>query len=122
MDKGTVVFINNHELNTGDAYWRDAASFKPERFLQTGKDGVVAVCKPAHFIPFSTGKRTCIGQRLVQSGSFVLLAGLLQRYHVAVDPEHPVVTYTASVALPPDTFPLVFTARTEAAVSVPAPA
>ncbi|XP_034234870.1 cytochrome P450 307a1-like [Thrips palmi] len=118
VDKGTVVFINNHELNTGEAYWEQASKFRPERFLQTGKDGVVQVVKPAHFIPFSTGKRTCIGQRLVQSGSFVLLASLLQHYNVSVDPKHPVVTYTASVALPPDTFPLAFAPRE----SVPAPA
>ncbi|KAJ1525879.1 hypothetical protein ONE63_009071 [Megalurothrips usitatus] len=123
VDKGTVVFINNHELNTGEAYWEDAAAFRPERFLQTAKDGVVHVVKPAHFIPFSTGKRTCIGQRLVHSVSFVLLASLLQHYDIGVDPKHPVVTYTASVALPPDTFPLVFTPRAKQGVAaVPAPA
>lgn len=111
MDKGTVVFINNYELNTGAAYWEQPEAFRPERFLQAARDGSTIVVKPAHFIPFSTGKRTCIGQRLVHSGCFVLLAALLQNYNVTVDPQHPVVTYIASVALPPDTFPLAFAPR-----------
>ncbi|KAK3921920.1 Cytochrome P450 307a1 [Frankliniella fusca] len=121
VDKGTMVFINNHELNTGEAYWDEPAAFRPERFLQTTKDGSTVVVKPAHFIPFSTGKRTCIGYRLVQSCSFVLLASLLQNYNVTVDPAHPVVTYTATVALPPDTFPLAFAPRATTG-AVPAPA
>lgn len=107
MDKGTVVFLNNYELNTGDLYWTEPEAFRPERFLAaTG-----SVVKPEHFIPFSTGKRTCIGQRLVQSCAFVLLASLLQTYDVSAPDVAAIQTFPACVAVPPDSFALVFTPR-----------
>ncbi|XP_063231353.1 cytochrome P450 307a1-like [Bacillus rossius redtenbacheri] len=107
VKKGTVVFINNYQLNTGESYWSKPAEFMPERFLSA--DGHVS--KPKYFIPFSTGKRTCIGQRLVQGFSFLLVASILQSYDVSV-PEGTVIhTPTACVAVPPDTYSLVFTPR-----------
>nr|AVL92854.1 CYP450 [Locusta migratoria] len=108
VDKGTVVFLNNYELNSGETYWAEPAAFRPERFLSA--DGS-AVVKPEHFIPFSTGKRTCIGQRLVQGCSFVLLAALMQTHTVSAPPSGDMQTFPACVAVPPDTFPLVFSPR-----------
>lgn len=105
VDKGTIVFINNYELNQGEDYWDEPGLFKPERFL-TSNGGIV---KPAHFIPFSTGKRTCIGQRLVQCFSFVVLATLLQHYNVSA--KESVKVNPGCVAVPPDCFKLVLTPR-----------
>jgi cytochrome P450 family 307 subfamily A len=51
VPKGTVVFLNNLELNTGAAYWSEPHNFSPERFIVNEQ-----VVKPAHFIPFSTGQ------------------------------------------------------------------
>ncbi|KAG8301239.1 hypothetical protein J6590_057499 [Homalodisca vitripennis] len=103
--KGTVVFLNNYELNLGDAHFKQPEKFQPERFVEKGK-----IKKPQEFIPFSTGKRTCIGHRLVQSFCFTLIASLLGRYHISADLST-VKTYPACVALPPDTFDIHFTAR-----------
>ncbi|KAJ8873945.1 hypothetical protein PR048_024784 [Dryococelus australis] len=109
VKKGTVVFINNYQLNTGEDYWVKPTEFMPERFLSA--DGHVS--KPKYFIPFSTGKRTCIGQRLVQGFSFLLVASILQHYDVTV-PENTVIrTPTACVAVPPDTYSLIFTPRND---------
>lgn len=108
IEKGTVVFINNYELNLGDEYWTDPEKFQPERFMTSDKK----VIKPEFFIPFSTGKRTCIGQRLVQSFAFVIIASILQRYNVWCSSPETVQTYAACVALPPDTFSLRFKTRT----------
>lgn len=58
----------------------------------------------------STGKRTCIGQRLVQSCSFTLIASLLSNFDVSADLES-VQTVPACVALPPDTFAVTLTPR-----------
>lgn len=104
IKKGTMVFINNYELNVGKEYWEDPEEFRPERFLVNGN-----VVKPAHFIPFSTGKRTCIGQRLVQCFSFIILATLLQHYDISTTDE--VKTQPGCVAVPPDCFKLVLTPR-----------
>lgn len=107
VDKGTVIFINNYELNLGEQYWEDASSFRPERFV-TAEGGIV---KPSHFIPFSTGKRTCIGQRLVQGFTFIMLASLLQQYDIGSSDLSKVVTKPGCMAVPPDCFSLCFTPR-----------
>ncbi|XP_034937201.1 cytochrome P450 307a1-like [Chelonus insularis] len=82
IKKNTVIFINNFNLNLGASYWgEDAHEFKPERFISV-VDGSAKIIKPQHFVPFSTGKRTCIGQRLVQGFAFVVITGLLSKFNV----------------------------------------
>ncbi|XP_017782270.1 PREDICTED: cytochrome P450 307a1-like [Nicrophorus vespilloides] len=105
IEKGTVIFVNNYELNVGEDYWDEPEKFKPERFLSPNGN----VVKPAHFIPFSTGKRTCIGQRLVQSFSFILLTTLFQEYDI--EPACDLKLRPGCVAVPPDCFKLKLTPR-----------
>ncbi|XP_059477628.1 cytochrome P450 307a1-like [Neocloeon triangulifer] len=105
IPKGTVVFLNNYELNTGEEYWKEPETFKPERFVV--EDQVV---KPSHFIPFSTGKRTCIGSKLVQSFTFAVVTSILQNFDISAG-QGKIELPKACVALPPKTFSLVFTAR-----------
>ncbi|CAH0562153.1 unnamed protein product [Brassicogethes aeneus] len=107
VEKGTLIFINNYELNLGEQYWVDPEEFRPERFL-TASGNVV---KPAHFIPFSTGKRTCIGQRLVQCFSFLIVTTLLQQYNLATNGV--AKTKPGCVAVPPDCFKFILTPRTK---------
>nr|UYL69087.1 cytochrome P450 307a1 [Colaphellus bowringi] len=105
ISKGTTVFINNYELNVGKGYWDEPDSFLPERFLSDAGN----VVKPTHFIPFSTGKRTCIGQRLVQCFSLVVIANLLQKYDITGSPD--VELPRGTMAVPPDCFKLILTPR-----------
>lgn len=67
--------------------------------------------KPAHFIPFGTGKRTCIGQQLVNGFSFVLVAGIVQHFDLNVSDPTLLNIKAACVALPPNAFPMVVTSR-----------
>lgn len=64
-----------------------------------------------HFLPFSIGKRTCIGQNLVRGFGFVMLANILQNYNINSIDLSNIKTTAASVALPAVTFPLVLTPR-----------
>jgi len=105
VEKGTLIFINNYEINNSEKYWDAPNEFRPERFIVDGK-----VTRPEYFIPFSTGKRTCIGQRLVQGYSFLLASTILQHFDVTADPLS-IRTYPACVAVPLDTFSLTFTPR-----------
>ena len=117
VPKDTVVFLNNYDLNLGESYWGDnAKNFYPERFLkEMVKNGAMTtkVVKPEHFIPFSTGKRTCIGQKLVQGFAFVVLTSLLSRYDISAPPGVDVMAQMkpSCVAVPSDCFNLVFTPR-----------
>jgi cytochrome P450 family 307 subfamily A len=106
VEKGTVVFINNFLLNCSEKYWEAASEFRPERFIKGGK-----VTRPEFFIPFSTGRRTCIGQRLVQGFAFIIIASVLQHYDISSSNPSSIRTYPACVALPMDTFSLIFKPR-----------
>ena len=64
-----------------------------------------------HFLPFSIGKRTCIGQNLVQGFGFILLANIMQQYNVCTKDITSIKIVPACVALPTKTFPLVFYPR-----------
>lgn len=121
VTKGTVVFINNHKLNTSKTHWTDPEVFRPSRFLEdivddnnngpeTGPKYRLKSNMP-HFLPFSVGKRTCIGQNLVRSFGFVMIANILQGYNVSCRSPEDVKLYKACLALPADTFPLTLSPR-----------
>lgn len=134
VEKGTIVFINNYELNTSPKYWNQPEKFDPSRFLdrtrvrqrrnsqcdsgmesdsersgpirvtETEKEVVTVKKNIPHFLPFSIGKRTCIGQTLVTTMSFVMFANIIQEFDVgAVDAED-LRQKPACVALPKDTY------------------
>ena len=57
-------------------HWGDGKSFRPERFLD--KHGNVQ--KDEHLIPFSTGKRQCLGETLAKTELFLFFTGLVQHF------------------------------------------
>lgn len=146
VEKGTIVFINNYDLNTSEKYWDEPKRFQPERFIETAtfaqirtdlvgsptashdlsgiiknnninasnqdQKQILRVKKNIpHFLPFSIGKRTCIGQNLVRGFSFIILANILQKYNVHTNNPTNIKMFAACVAVPPDTYPLAFTQR-----------
>lgn len=144
VEKGTIVFINNYELNTSDIYWKEPEKFDPERFLEQVSEDAKSSTKQdfhnqdsglesdsdvldskntedkpklkvkkniPHFLPFSIGKRTCIGQSLVRGFSFVMFATIMQHYNVTTTDVRNIKTYPACVAVPPDTFSLILEPR-----------
>lgn len=193
ISKGTIVFVNNYELNTSPRYWTQPEQFKPERFLEyvpihkantnttavpvksvvplmrsnsesdsASDSGVECddtdATKPInkannntddikvqdskannqtihnalpdeqkdnfklrirknipHFLPFSIGKRTCIGQNLVRGFSFIMVANILQQYNVSISDKSLIKMYPGCVAVPTETYPLALTPRTHSA-------
>jgi cytochrome P450 family 307 subfamily A len=146
VTKGTIVFINNYELNTSEKYWDNPKKFDPERFIENATlaqikknlsdspvssqeikniikthninkdneaDKQIKTVKKniPHFLPFSIGKRTCIGQNLVRGFSFVMLANILQKYDVCSNDVNQIKMVPACVAVPPDTYPITFSNR-----------
>jgi cytochrome P450 family 307 subfamily A len=108
VEKGSVVFLNNYELNTSATYWEDPQTFDPSRFVRDGR-----ICKPEYFIPFSTGRRACMGHKIVQNVTFLLTAKLFAEFDIKrpdgddrIDHMQP-----ACLAVPPKAFSLVFAPR-----------
>lgn len=105
VEKGSIVFLNNFEMNTAANLWDEPTKFMPERFL---KDGCLK--KPEYFIPFSTGKRSCVGSKVVANIAFLVVTTLLQRYDISLaegTPELP----RGKISLDWNPFKLVFAMR-----------
>ena len=52
-------------------HWQNGMTFNPDRFLL--KDG--SVKKDEHLIPFSIGKRQCLGETLAKAEMFLFFTG-----------------------------------------------
>ncbi|EDV52846.2 cytochrome P450 307a1 [Drosophila erecta] len=65
-----------------------------------------------HFLPFSVGKRTCIGQNLVRGFGFLLLANIIKNYNVNSADFSKMKLKKSSVALPTKCFKLSLRKRT----------
>ena len=63
------------EILKGD-HWGDGKTFRPERFL----DDQGKVRRDEHFIPFSIGKRQCLGETLAKTELFLFFTGLVQQF------------------------------------------
>ena len=100
VPKDTVIFVNNHKLNMSEELWEEPESFKPERFL----DSQGNFSKPAHFQPFSMGKRSCMGYKMVQNVAFSLAANLILHFDLHSPQWSPEDIPLGMLALPPQPF------------------
>lgn len=76
IPKSAFIISNlGHVLNDPEL-WGDPENFRPERFLS--KNG--AVQKPEYFIPFSTGKRECLGESLARMELYLYFTSMLQHF------------------------------------------
>merc|ERR1719430_1655841 len=71
---GTLVWPLMTELLKG-SYWGDGTTFRPERFL----DSEGKCHKDDHLIPFSIGKRQCLGETLAKAELFLFFSGILHQ-------------------------------------------
>ncbi|EDW67290.2 uncharacterized protein Dvir_GJ23161 [Drosophila virilis] len=117
VTKGTIVFINNYVLNMSQESWRNPNHFCPERKSDANNQLTDELPKfrlrknLPQFLPFSIGKRTCIGQNLVRGFGFILLSNILLRYNISSPDISTIKINPASLALPAKCFPLVLTER-----------
>lgn len=56
VDKGITVTIPVEEIHKDEKYYKEAESFRPDRFLQTEN------VEKSTFIPFGMGPRKCVGK------------------------------------------------------------
>ncbi|OWK11116.1 hypothetical protein Celaphus_00007376 [Cervus elaphus hippelaphus] len=82
LPKGTPVLALLNSVLLDETQWETPRQFNPGHFLDA--DGRF-VKRPA-FLPFSAGRRVCVGESLARSELFLLFAGLLQRYRLLPPP------------------------------------
>ncbi|XP_012509895.1 PREDICTED: vitamin D 25-hydroxylase isoform X2 [Propithecus coquereli] len=78
IPKGTTVITNLYSVHFDEKYWKDPEVFYPERFL----DGNGYFTKKEALVPFSLGRRHCLGEQLARMEMFLFFTALLQRFHL----------------------------------------
>ena len=74
IPKGTNIFVNNHSMNMTSKEWGDGPHlYNPEHFLTTNENGEkVFNARQETFKPFSLGKRSCLGYKIVDKISLLV--------------------------------------------------
>ncbi|KAB1268597.1 Cytochrome P450 2J2 [Camelus dromedarius] len=75
LPKGTTVLTNLTALHTDPTAWATPDTFNPEHFLENGQ-----FKKREDFLPFSVGKRVCLGEQLARSELFIFFTSLVQKF------------------------------------------
>lgn len=83
IPKGTTVIINHWALHRDPNFWKDPETFDPARFLDS--DGKLSA-KPESWLPFSAGRRVCLGEPVAKPNLFLILACLLQKFKIKLPP------------------------------------
>ncbi|XP_038045429.1 cytochrome P450 2U1-like [Patiria miniata] len=102
----TAVFVNLWAILRDPKCWTDPEKFDPARFLS--KDGKT-VERPEAFIPFSFGRRICMGETLAKMEMFLFFVNLLQRFTFSLPAgkPRPSLEGITGVTLAPQPFEIV---------------
>uniref|UniRef100_A0A8C5AIF7 Cytochrome P450 2K1-like n=1 Tax=Gadus morhua TaxID=8049 RepID=A0A8C5AIF7_GADMO len=82
IKKGTVVYPLLTSVLWDETEWESPLSFNPSHFLD--EDGKFV--KRDAFMPFSAGRRACVGESLARMELFLFFAMLLQHFHFTPPP------------------------------------
>ncbi|XP_014794695.1 PREDICTED: cytochrome P450 2J2-like [Calidris pugnax] len=75
IPKGTVLITNLASVLFDKNEWEAPDTFNPGHFLKDGQ-----FWRRDYFIPFSIGKRSCLGELLARSELFLYFTSLLQKF------------------------------------------
>ncbi|XP_042637002.1 cytochrome P450 2D17-like [Orycteropus afer afer] len=85
IPKGTTLIANLSSVLKDEAVWEQPFRFHPEHFL----DAQGHFVKPEAFMPFSAGRRLCLGEPLAHMELFLFFTCLLQRFSFSVPAGQP---------------------------------
>ncbi|QRV83982.1 cytochrome P450 family protein [Ceratobasidium sp. AG-Ba] len=114
---GSIVIMSTLGIHYNPRYWPQPEEFQPSRFCEDyDKDA---------FLPFSTGRRVCLGKRFAETEATAVIATILAKYEISIDAtKFPTIPGEAIHArrerllrpyhfltMVPENMPLVFTHR-----------
>ncbi|XP_033641368.1 cytochrome P450 2J6-like [Asterias rubens] len=78
VPKGSILVANLWAVSHDPKLWPEPDEFKPERFLNEEGNAI----KAEEFIPFSTGRRSCIGEHLAKMELYVFFSYFMHQFDV----------------------------------------
>ncbi|KAM5250978.1 LOW QUALITY PROTEIN: cytochrome P450 2D6 [Hipposideros larvatus] len=85
IPKGTTLMLNLSSVLKDEKVWKKPFRFHPEHFL----DAQGHFVKNSAFMPFSAGRRSCLGEPLARMELFLFFTCLLQRFSFSVPAGQP---------------------------------
>ncbi|XP_052657655.1 cytochrome P450 2J2 [Harpia harpyja] len=82
IPKGTILVTNLTSVMFDKNEWETPDAFNPEHFLKDGQ-----FWKRESFMPFSIGKRACLGEVLARAELFLIFTALLQKFTFQAPPD-----------------------------------
>ena len=77
IPKDTHVIPLLYAMHMDPKVWDEPEKFVPERFLKDGK-----VHKPSHFMPFGSGQRMCLGDKLAEMELQLFFSSLMHVFDI----------------------------------------
>ncbi|XP_036610276.1 cytochrome P450 2J2-like [Trichosurus vulpecula] len=96
VPKGAILSTNLTGLNRDPNEWATPETFNPEHFLENGQ-----FKKREAFLPFSIGKRVCLGEQLARTELFLFFTSLLQKFKFQAPPNShlsPKIRYASTLS------------------------
>ncbi|NXY50218.1 CP2DH protein, partial [Ceuthmochares aereus] len=85
IPKGTTVITNLSSVLKDESFWKKPNEFYPEHFL----DANGQFMKPEAFLPFSAGRRVCLGEQLARMELFIFFTTLMQKFTFVLPEDQP---------------------------------
>ncbi|CAO1398987.1 unnamed protein product [Diamesa tonsa] len=96
VPKNTIFILNIYALHRSKAIWGDKVEeFNPDNFLPEN----IAKRHPCSYIPYSTGRRNCIGSRYATISMKIILLQLIRNYKFSSDLKYENLRFKAVLTL-----------------------
>uniref|UniRef100_A0A8C5S3H1 Cytochrome P450 n=1 Tax=Laticauda laticaudata TaxID=8630 RepID=A0A8C5S3H1_LATLA len=89
IGKGTLLLPNAHSVLYDPEHWKTPWKFNPEHFLDSEGNFV----NNEAYLPFSTGRRACVGESLARIELFIFFTNLLRSFKYQLPPEAKEVSF-----------------------------
>jgi cytochrome P450 len=103
----TLTFVSAYAQHYRADVYEDPYRFEPDRFLPERE----ALRPKSAYLPFSAGPRVCIGMHFAMMEGPIVMATLLRRWRLEVDPERAIVEDDFATLRPRGGVPAIVRAR-----------
>ena len=87
IPKDTGILFNMWYVHHDERYWDKPNIFNPYRWLDDDKKFTPGTHKS--FLPFSAGRRSCLGESLAKTELFLFLSRLVIDFRFVANPDEP---------------------------------